>query len=179
VKRLVYILPVLAFLALATVLFHSLMAPPPGELPSALVGKPVPPVTLSALDTQTQGFGPQDLARGKVTVVNVFASWCAPCRSEAPVLQTLAQMRGITLYGFVYKDKPNAARAFLKDVGNPFSRIGLDADGRAGIDWGVYGVPETYVVDGHGVVRERFVGELTPDLVSSRVLPAIEAARND
>ena len=178
-KRLVYILPVLAFLALAYVLFDSLIAPPPGELPSALVGKPVPPVTLPALDAQTQGFGPRDLARGKVTVVNVFASWCVPCRSEAPVLQSLAQSEGVTLYGFVYKDKSAVARAFLKEVGNPFSRIGLDADGRAGIEWGVYGVPETYVVDGRGIVHERFVGELTPDIVSSRLLPAIAAAAKE
>src|SRR6201986_5125751 len=118
-----------------------------------LVGKPAPVTPLPALDAQAQSFGPADLRSGHVTVVNVFASWCAPCREEAPMLQTLAQMKSISLYGMVQKDTPAKARAFLADFGNPFQRIDLDADGRASIEWGVYGVPETFVIDGKGIIR--------------------------
>ena len=112
---------------------------------------------------QTQGFGPKDLKSGKVMVVNFFSSTCAPCRLEAPVLNQLAQMPGITLYGYVWKDKPEAARAFLNEVGNPFSRIGMDTDGRLGMNWGVRGWPETFVVDGHGIIRFKYdESALTP-----------------
>jgi cytochrome c biogenesis protein CcmG/thiol:disulfide interchange protein DsbE len=175
-KRAIYIIPVLLFAGLAYFLFHSLIAPPPEELPSALIGKPAPALTLAPLDANAQGFGPSNL-KGHVTVVNVFASWCAPCREEAPLLSTLANMQGVALYGLVYKDTPEKARAFLADVGNPFSRIGLDRSGEAGIEWGVYGVPETFVVDADGIIRLRYAGPLTPDVLSARILPAIEQAR--
>jgi cytochrome c biogenesis protein CcmG, thiol:disulfide interchange protein DsbE len=177
-KRLIYILPVLAFLAVAGFLFRSLYDVAPEALPSPLIGKPAPQLTLPPLDAQTQGFGPADLASGKVVVVNVFSSTCIPCREEAPVLNQLAKMPGMTLYGFVWKDKPEQARAFLNEVGNPFSRIGFDGDGRAGIEWGVYGWPETYVIDGKGVIRFKYdEGPLTPDVVRDRLLPAIRAAQ--
>ena len=175
-RRLVYILPVLAFMALAWFLYSSLKGPPPAELPSVLVDKNVPALTLPPLDGATQGFGPADLAtKGRVTLVNIFASWCIPCREEAPQLAQLARARGVRLIGIVYKDKPEAARAFLNEYGNPFERIGLDADGRAGIEWGISGVPETFVVDGHGVIRGRF-GPLSPDSLVIELLPAIAAA---
>ncbi|HWC63338.1 MAG TPA: DsbE family thiol:disulfide interchange protein [Rhizomicrobium sp.] len=176
-KRLVYAAPVLAFLILAFFLFKSLISPTPDVLPSPLIDKPVPQRTLPALDARTEGFGPKELASGKVVVVNVFSSTCVPCREEAPVLNRLAARPDITLYGFVWEDKPENARQFLDDVGNPFSRIGLDIDGAIGREWGIYGWPETYVVDGHGIIRFKYVGALSDRLVAERLLPAIEKAR--
>jgi cytochrome c biogenesis protein CcmG, thiol:disulfide interchange protein DsbE len=176
VKRLIYILPVIAFAALAWFLFEGLRAPPPGDLPSVLIDKAVPALTLPALDASTSGFGPKDLAAGRVTIVNVFASWCVPCRAEAPQLAQLGRARGVQLFGLVWKDTRQKARSFLDDVGNPYARIGFDGEGRAGIEWGVYGVPETYIIDRHGVIRERFVGPITPDSLVLDILPAIASA---
>jgi cytochrome c biogenesis protein CcmG/thiol:disulfide interchange protein DsbE len=128
------------------------------------------------LDAQTQAFTPADLRAGHVSIVNVFASWCAPCRTEAPALQALSKLKGVTLYGMVQRDTPTKARAFLADVGNPYNRIDLDADGRASIEWGVYGVPETFVVDGKGIIRLRYAGPLTADVLETQILPAIARA---
>jgi cytochrome c biogenesis protein CcmG/thiol:disulfide interchange protein DsbE len=177
VRRLVYILPVLGFLALAFVLFRGLFLAPPDILPSALIGKPVPRLSLPPLDAQTQGFGPADLSAGHVTVVTVFASWCAPCREEAPQLARLAGAKDFAFYGLVQKDEPARAREFLNEIGNPFTRIALDSDGRASIEWGVYGVPETFVVDGKGIIRARIVGAITPGVLANDLLPAIAQAR--
>ncbi|MEI9997112.1 MAG: DsbE family thiol:disulfide interchange protein [Rhizomicrobium sp.] len=175
-KRLFYILPVLAFLGLAWFLHASLRPPAAAAMQSALVGKPVPALALPPLDAHTLGFGRSDLAaKGRVTIVNVFASWCIPCREEAPQLAQLARARGVRLIGIAYKDTPQAARAFLDEYGDPYERIGLDAAGAAGIEWGISGVPESFVVDSHGVVRGRF-GPLTPDGLILDVLPAIAAA---
>lgn len=178
-KRLIYIIPVIAFAALAAVLFYQLSQPQtPGELPSALIGKPVPQKELPALDAKALGFGPSDLENGKVTVVNIWASWCAPCRAEAPALALLAANRNIQLFGIAYQDKPQNARAFLDDVGNPFARIAR-MDGAQGIDWGISGVPETFVIDGRGIVRARITGALTEDgKYEKRLLPAIAAAQH-
>jgi cytochrome c biogenesis protein CcmG/thiol:disulfide interchange protein DsbE len=177
-KRLIYAVPVLAFVVLAAILFYQLSQPQiPGELPSALIGKPVPQRELPALDARTMGFGPRDLAAGKVTVVNVWASWCAPCREEAPALTQLSTNRDIQLFGIAYQDKAANARGFLDEVGNPFARIAR-MDGAAGIDWGVSGVPETFVIDGKGIVRARITGALTEsDAYAERLLPAIAAAQ--
>jgi cytochrome c biogenesis protein CcmG/thiol:disulfide interchange protein DsbE len=111
-----------------------------------------------------------------VVVVNVFSSTCVPCRLEAPVLNALSKQPGITVFGFVWKDKPADARAFLNELGNPFTRIGYDSDGRAGMEWGVYGWPETYVVDGKGIIRLKYVGALTDDVIQNQIMPAIKAA---
>jgi cytochrome c biogenesis protein CcmG/thiol:disulfide interchange protein DsbE len=179
VKRLIYIVPVLAFAALAIVLFYQLSQPrTPGELPSALIGKLAPQRDLPALDAKTPGFGPRDLANGRVTVVNIWASWCAPCRAEAPALTQLSTNKDIQLFGIAYQDKPAKARAFLDDVGNPFARIAT-LDGSAGIAWGISGVPETFVIDGRGIVRARITGALTENNKYIRqLLPAIEAAKS-
>lgn len=175
-RRLFYIVPVLAFVALAWILFSSLHTHPSSEIPTVLKSHAAPHLVLAPLDAGAPALGPSDLAvPGQVTLVNVFASWCIPCREEAPQLAQLARAPGVRLVGIVYKDKPDAARAFLQEYGNPFQRIGLDADGRAGIEWGISGVPETFVIDGHGIVRGRF-GPLSPDNVKSDLLPAIEAA---
>lgn len=177
-KRLIYILPVAVFAVIAVLLFKSLiLSSPILILPSPLIDKPVPARTLPALDAQTQGFGPKELASGKVVIVNVFSSTCVPCRLEAPVLDELAARPGMTFYGFVWEDQPENARKFLDEVGNPFSRIGLDRDGSIGHDWGIYGWPETYVVDGHGIIRFKYIGQLTDQVVVQQLLPAIEKAK--
>jgi len=176
-RRLVYVLPAVIFALLAYAMYLSLSAPAPGELPSALVDKPAPGFTLPALDAKAQGFARGDLAQGHVVVLNVFASWCVPCRAEAPALAQLKAVPGVTLYGLVWKDSAAKARAFLDDAGDPYQRIDLDADGRVGIDWGVYGVPETFVIDGHGIVRLRYAGPLVGDALTKIVLPAIAQAQ--
>ncbi|HEY0107404.1 MAG TPA: DsbE family thiol:disulfide interchange protein [Rhizomicrobium sp.] len=175
-RRLFYILPVLAFFALAWFLYASLRPPPPAAMRSALLDKPAPALSLPPLDARVRGIGPPNLAaKGRVTVVNFFASWCIPCREEAGELAQLARARGIRLIGVAYKDKPDAARAFLDEYGNPFERIGLDADGSAGIEWGITGVPESFVLDARGIVRGHF-GPLGPDGLVLDMLPAIARA---
>ena len=184
-KRLLYALPVLGFAVLAYFLFKGLNGPPPSVLPVVMVDKPIPTVNVPALDAATRGFGPEDFGHGKVVVLNVFSSTCIPCRLEAPALDRFAKMPGVTMYGLAWKDAPDKARAFLDDVGNPFMRIGQDVDGRAGLQWGVFGWPETYVVDGKGVIRAHFVGAITEGgtadggswSLKGDLLPAIERAR--
>jgi cytochrome c biogenesis protein CcmG, thiol:disulfide interchange protein DsbE len=177
-KRWLYAVPVAGFLVLAFFLFHSLFGRPPDLLPSALIDKPAPQINLAAIDGDTPAFTRVDLAAGHVTVVNFFASWCVPCRMESAQLMTLSKMPGITLYGVDYEERqPGAGRDFLNEQGNPFSRIVADSHGTTGINWGVYGVPETYVVDGKGVVRFKLVGQLTAAAMTSQLLPEIEKAR--
>ena len=178
-KRAIYLLPVAGFAVLAFFLFKSLWSPAPSLVPSALINKPAPRLVLPALDQQTAAFTPADLAAGHVSVVNVFASWCAPCRTEAGQLMELGRLKGVALYGMTQKDKPAATRAFLDEVGNPFSRIVRDDDGQASIEWGVYGVPETYVVDGKGIIRLKYVGPLSDEALKQQVLPAIKAAQDN
>lgn len=180
--RWLYALPALGFAALVAIFVSSLIRSadtPPDMLPSALIDKPAPAVNLPALDAKARPFAAKDLAAGHVTVLNVWASWCIPCRVEAPALMQLAQLKGVALYGLVYKDTPGKARAFLDENGDPYQRIDLDNDGRAGMDWGVYGVPETFVIDGKGVIRLRFPGPLVGSAFTDIVLPAIERARRE
>ena len=176
-RRILYILPALAFVALAWLFFHSLNGPPPDILPSALVGKPAPATNLPPLDKAATAFTSADFRNGHVTVLNVWASWCVPCRAEAPALAELSQLKNVALYGMVYEDKAAAAREFLKQAGDPFSRIDLDRDGRAGIEWGIYGVPETFVIDAHGIVRLRYAGPIVGNTMDTVILPAIAQAR--
>ncbi len=122
------------------------------------------------------GFASADLEDGNVTVVNVWASWCVPCREEHPVLEELAKDDRFRLYGMNYKDKTENARRFLGTHGNPFDAVGVDANGRTGIDWGVYGVPETFVVNGKGRITYKHVGPLTPESVQQKLMPEIEKA---
>jgi cytochrome c biogenesis protein CcmG/thiol:disulfide interchange protein DsbE len=178
-KRWVFIVPVAAFAVLAFFLFKSLWAPAPSVIPSALLNRPAPRLVLPALDAQSAAFTPADLMAGHVSVINVFASWCAPCRVETDQLAELARVSGVALYGLTQKDKPAATRAFLDEVGNPFARIARDDDGRASIEWGVYGVPETYVVDGRGIIRLKYVGQLTDDVLARELMPAIRAAQKN
>ncbi|HET7086863.1 MAG TPA: DsbE family thiol:disulfide interchange protein [Rhizomicrobium sp.] len=176
-KRLIYLLPIAGFALLAFFLFKSLWSPSPTLVPSALLNKPAPRLVLPGLDAKSAAFMPQDLAAGHVSVINIFASWCAPCREEAPQLAELAKTPGLELYGMTQKDKPAATRAFLDEMGNPFARIARDDDGRASIEWGVYGVPETYVVDGKGIIRLKYVGPIDERALKEQLLPAIKAAQ--
>jgi cytochrome c biogenesis protein CcmG, thiol:disulfide interchange protein DsbE len=144
----------------------------PQKLPSVLLDKPVPAFDLPALEPGEPGLASGDL-KGKPVLVNVFASWCAPCRSEIPRLAGMAA-DGVTVYGLAYKDDPAATRQFLATLGNPYSRVGVDRNGRTAIEFGVYGVPETYVVDANGVIRHRHVGEVTDRVADETLIPLLK-----
>jgi cytochrome c biogenesis protein CcmG/thiol:disulfide interchange protein DsbE len=169
-RKLLSLLPLILFLVLVGYFSLSLREGP-RDLPSALTDKPAPDFVLPPL-----GAGEAvSLAslRGQVTVVNFFASWCVPCRLEHPMLMRLAHQDRISIIGIVYKDRPQDAEKLLDDAGDPYARVGLDESGRVGIDFGVYGVPETYVIDKEGRIRRRFVGPLSPDDVAKELLPLL------
>ncbi|PLP96879.1 DsbE family thiol:disulfide interchange protein [Cupriavidus pauculus] len=168
-----FILPLAIFLAIVVALGAGLRHDP-RELPSALVGRPAPAFALPVLDApgSTQTLRVSDL-RGKVWILNVWASWCAACRTEHPVLVDFAARSPVPVYGLNYKDTMLAAQAWLRQMGNPYVLSGVDADGRVGIDFGVYGVPETYIIDAHGVVRYRQVGPVTPDVLERQIKPLL------
>ena len=172
-----YALPLLALTALVVWLALAL-APgrDPSTLPSALIDKPAPALDLPSIHPDRPGLSAADL-KGRATIVNVFASWCVPCRAEHPVLSRLARMDGVHLVGLNWKDKPEAARAFLAELGDPYERIGSDPSGRAGIDWGVYGVPETYVVDAEGRIRYKHVGPLSEEDLKGVILPVLHKVK--
>ena len=182
-RRLGALIPAGVFAGLAALLYLALFWGDPGELPSALIGKPVPEFDLPPVEGMAgvPGLASSDLAHGEVTVVNVWASWCAPCREEHPVLEALsvrlAREGGARLVGLNYKDAPENARRFLGALGNPFQAIGADRTGRVAIDWGVYGVPETFVVDGQGRIAFKHVGPISPGQLDGVIMPAIRAAR--
>jgi cytochrome c biogenesis protein CcmG/thiol:disulfide interchange protein DsbE len=177
VKRLFFLVPVVIFAGLAALFYAGLYGGPPNILPSPLVGKLAPEMTLPALDAQSEGFSREELAKGKPTIVNFWASWCAPCRVEHPTLEALAQTGQVALYGVDYKDDPAAARGFLTELGNPFGdKINMDREGRVSIDWGVTGVPETFVIDGNGVIRAHYAGPLSDDVLQRVIMPAVAAA---
>jgi len=174
-----YFLPAIAFVGLIAVFGLSLVRPSDTPLlTSPLLDKPAPRLVLPTLDAKSSAFLPGDLAAGHVTVLNVWASWCVPCRAEAPALTQLAMRQDIVLYGLVYKDAPAKARAFLDDQGKPYSRIDHDTDGRAGIEWGITGVPETFVIDRKGIIRLRYAGPLVGSALTEIVLPAIAKAEH-
>jgi cytochrome c biogenesis protein CcmG/thiol:disulfide interchange protein DsbE len=175
--RLIFLLPLAVFVALAAVFLIRLETGGNLEaVPSALVGKSVPDFDLPPLEGVPQpGLATGDL-NGAVTVVNVFASWCGPCRIEHPQLLELAKDERIRVVGINYKDVPANAVRFLDELGNPYAAIGVDAKGRAAIDWGVYGVPETFVVDAGGIIRYKQIGPIDPLTLKETILPAIEAA---
>ncbi|CAH2600200.1 holocytochrome c synthetase - thiol:disulfide oxidoreductase CcmG [Rhodovastum atsumiense] len=171
-KRVLYLLPLVAFLAVAGYFVVALRPGfDPRELPSALIDKPAPDFDLPPLG-EGSNLSRAGLA-GQVAVVNFFASWCVPCRIEHPVLMRLARQEKLALYGIAYKDKPADAQRLLDQSGDPYRGIGLDLSGRTGIDFGVYGVPETYVIDKSGHIRKRFVGPLNPDSVERELLPLV------
>ena len=165
--RILYLVPLIVFAALALLFLIRLYAGDPSRVPSALIGRPIPAVALEPLPGLAQdgqpvpGLSDADL-KGRVTVVNVWASWCAPCRQEHPALIELAKNPSIRVVGINYKDNPENARRFLGQLGNPFAAVGVDPSGRTAIDWGVYGVPETFVVGPDGAIRHKHIGPLLP-----------------
>ena len=173
-RRLLFILPVCIFVGVGIGLAVGLTRDP-STLPSVLIDHPVPEFALPPLPGRDgPGFTSADL-KGGVSLVNVFASWCVPCRVEHPLLRALAR-EGIAIYGINYKDDPAAARRFLGRYGNPFARVGADRSGRVAIDWGVYGVPETYVIGGDGKIAFRHVGPLTEDAIKDKLLPLVHTS---
>jgi cytochrome c biogenesis protein CcmG/thiol:disulfide interchange protein DsbE len=180
--RFVHVLPLIVFVALAVLFLVRLYAGDPSRIPSALVGKPAPTFALAPLPgllrdgKPSPGFESESL-KGSVTVVNIWASWCAPCRQEHPLLMQLGKAPGLRLVGINYKDGPENARRFLGTFGDPFAAVGVDPNGRTAIDWGVYGVPETFIVGPDGIIRHKHIGPLTPDAMPGFMAKLREAAR--
>lgn len=157
-------LPAVVLLALLAVFFVKLdKGGQPVVAPSALIGKPVPEFDLAGYDAKHPGLADADLRQGGVALVNVFASWCAPCVAELPHLKALSEDHGLTIHAIAWKDKPEDMAAVFAQHGNPFRRIGMDNDGRAVIGWGISGVPETFVVNGDGTVIYRHLGDIRPE----------------
>jgi len=175
--------PVLVFAGLVVLFWFALQSGDPSRLPSTLIGKPVPATEFPALEglvdgrRPVPGFTSKDLAKGKVSVVNFWASWCAACVEEHALLVALKERTRVDLYGVDYKDRAVAARRFLGRYGNPFTAVGTDANGRSAIEWGVYGMPETFVLNGKGEIVFKHVGPISPQSLQDKLLPAIEKAR--
>jgi cytochrome c biogenesis protein CcmG, thiol:disulfide interchange protein DsbE len=174
-------LPLVAFAALAAIFWFRLGNSDPSRIPSALIGHPAPPTALPALEglvnngAQVPGLDPS-VFEGKVSVVNVWASWCVPCHDEAPLLTELGRDSRLQIVGINYKDSPDNARRFLGRYGNPYGIVGVDANGRASIEWGVYGVPETFVVGRKGTIVYKLVGPVTADNINSVLKVEIDKA---
>jgi cytochrome c biogenesis protein CcmG, thiol:disulfide interchange protein DsbE len=174
-------LPLLAFAALAALFWFRLGDGDPSRIPSALIGRPAPETTLPPLQglvdngVQVPGLDPA-MFKGKVSIVNVWASWCVPCHQEAPVLTALSKDKRLQIVGINYKDAPDNARRFLGRYGNPFGIVGVDGNGRASIEWGVYGVPETFIVGREGTILYKLVGPVTPDNIDTALKAEIDKA---
>lgn len=172
--RLLLMIPLVIALLLVSVFAIGMLRDDPESLPSTLIGQTAPPVTLTALGSKG-GFDDAALRAPGVKLVNFWASWCAPCRVEHPVLMRLAD-EGIAIYGVNYKDDPAKARGFLRELGDPYAAIGADPAGRMALNWGVYGVPETYVVDGAGKIVLRIAGPVTERIFTEQLRPALDTA---
>jgi cytochrome c biogenesis protein CcmG/thiol:disulfide interchange protein DsbE len=180
-RRLLVFAPLMVFLALAALFFFRLGAGDPSKLPSALIGQPAPTLELPPVEGLTENGQPvPGLSaagfNGAVTLVNIWASWCVPCHDEAPLLTKLAEDKRFKIVGINQKDKPENARRFLGRYGNPFSAVGADANGRAAIEWGGYGVPETFVVGRDGRVAFKLVGPITTENLETVLKPQLEKA---
>src|SRR5690554_1104789 len=174
--RLLFLFPLLIF-AVGAYFFYLGLDPArdPSTIPSVLIDQPAPAFELPAITGGDQpGFSTGDLGNGEVTLVNVFASWCLPCRAEHPLFMDLAAEERVRILGINYKDEPEEALAWLKELGNPYERIGADEEGRVGIEWGISGVPETFVVDREGTIRYRHVGPIHPVELEELILPILE-----
>ncbi|MEZ5764623.1 MAG: DsbE family thiol:disulfide interchange protein [Xanthobacteraceae bacterium] len=180
-RRWPLLLPLFAFTALAALFFLRLGSGDPSTIPSALIGRPAPVTTLPALDGLSDKGQPvpgltPDTLKGKVSVVNVWASWCVPCHDEAPLLHKLSADTRFQIVGINYKDATENARRFLGRYGNPFTAVGVDANGRASIEWGVYGVPETFIVGRDGRIAYKLIGPITPANYETVLKAEIEKA---
>lgn len=167
--------PLLAFVAIGALLAAGLTLNP-REIPSPLIGKPVPQFTLPPVQGRSLGLASADL-RGEVSMVNVFASWCVACKEEHPVFMQIRREGLVPLHGLNYKDRPADAAKWLDDLGDPYTRTGADLDGRVSIDWGVYGVPETFVIDRQGRIAYKHIGPVTPQLLDETLRPLITKLR--
>lgn len=171
------LLPVLIFAVLGAAFYWGLWNSD-DRLPSTLIGKPVPEFTLPPIEGRTDGLASTDLV-GAVSLVNVWASWCVPCRAENPLMVALAATGEVPIYGINYKDAPDKALAFLAELGDPFTRIGADRNGRVSIDWGVYGVPETYVIDATGRIAYKHVGPFNRQILDEKILPVVRRLQTE
>lgn len=174
-SRLRYLIPVALFLALTVALAWGLTRDP-RTIPSALIGNPVPEFALPPVQGRTLGLASTDL-KGEVSLVNVFASWCTACREEHPLFMRLKEDGAVPIHGLNYKDRPADAARWLDTLGDPYTRTGADRDGRVAIDWGVYGVPETFVVGPDGRIAYKHVGAVTPEVLRTKILPLVESLR--
>lgn len=170
-----YLLPLLVFAGLVVLLAVGLNRDP-RQVPSPLIDKPAPVFRLPRLDAPQQSLSPTDL-RGQVWLLNVWASWCVACRQEHPLLVDLAKTGVVPVYGLNYKDKRDAALGWLAQFGNPYTQSLSDSDGLVGIDYGVYGVPETFVIDQTGVIRHKQIGPVTPEALRDAILPLVRKLR--
>ena len=174
--------PVIIFTAIAGMFALALKTGDPTRLPSTMIGKPVPPLAYPAVEglmdneKPVPGFTFKDLAKGKVTIVNFWASWCVACVSEHPNLVTLRRS-GVPIYGIDYKDQASAARRFLGRLGNPYTAVGTDKSGRSAIEWGVYGMPESFIINGKGEIVYKHVGPISRQDIKDKIMPIIEKAR--
>jgi cytochrome c biogenesis protein CcmG, thiol:disulfide interchange protein DsbE len=174
--------PLIVFGLLAVIFAFALWSGDPSRLPSALIGKRAPVMTLAPLEgltdsgTPVGGFATSELADGQVSVVNFWASWCVPCVQEHPMLVALKERTGVRILGVNYKDQPAAARRFLGRYGNPYAGVGVDDNGRAAIEWGVYGMPETFILNGKGEIVFKQVGPIAADALEKSIIPAIRSA---
>ncbi len=179
----VLIWPLAIFAIMALLFAFALRGGDPSKLPSALIGRPAPAVVLQPLDGLNDGLRPiggfdtADLAKGEVSVVNFWASWCVPCVQEHPLLVALREQTGVKLYGINYKDQAATARRFLGRYGNPFAAVGVDTNGRAAIEWGVTGMPETFIVNGKGEIVYKHIGPISPESLQSKIIPMVRAAQ--
>ncbi len=169
------LIPVVAFASLTLVLGYGLTRDP-SEVPSPLIGKPVPEFSLPPVQGRTQALSSSDL-EGEVSLVNVFASWCTACRWEHPLLMELRRNGVVPIHGLNYKDAPEDAAAWLDALGDPYTRTGADRDGRVGIEWGVYGVPETFVIDREGRIAHKHIGPIEAKDLQETILPLVERLR--
>ncbi len=180
-SRWLVVLPLVAFVALAAIFWFRLGSGDPSRIPSALIGHPAPQTQLPPLQglltngAQVPGLDPS-VFQGKVSLVNVWASWCVPCHDEAPLLTELARDGRLQIVGINYKDSADNARRFLGRYGNPFGIVGVDGNGRAAIEWGVYGVPETFIVGREGTILYKLVGPVTADNINTVLRAEIEKA---
>ena len=174
-RRLSYAIPVVVFVALALVLAWGLDRNPQ-QIPSALISKPVPQFSLPPVQGRTLGLSSGDLV-GEVSLVNVFASWCVACREEHPLFMHMKAEGTVPIHGLNYKDKPDHAAKWLDDLGDPYTRTGADRNGRVAIDWGVYGVPETFVITKDGRIAHKHIGPVTPEALDGTILPLIRRLR--
>ncbi|WP_283743974.1 DsbE family thiol:disulfide interchange protein [Sideroxydans sp. CL21] len=166
-----FILPLVIFLVLAGFLYVGLGLDP-HEVPSPLIDKPAPAFNLPQLHDNAKNFGPEEM-KGKVWLLNVWSSWCVSCKEEHPLLLSLSQQNVVPIYGLDYKDKKEDAEMWLNQAGNPYTLNVMDRDGRVGINYGVYGVPETYVIDKQGIIRYKQIGPVTSQSLNEKILPMV------